>query len=538
MNCMREHNLLLLSAAYLFFASCLISDVQAQTPTPECIHHGDVNLNGEITSLDAQLAFMIIVGYYTPTYEQFCAADCNGDDEVTAGDGQGIFLVILGLGDCADPLIPPTETPTPYPTATPTRTPTRTPTYTPTRTPTITGTPTPNATVTPTRTPSPTPTRTPTMSPTHSPTPTRTPTNTPTNTPTPTDTPTMTPTDTPSPTPTDTPSPTPTDTPSPTPTDTPSPTLTPTDTPVPTDTPTNTPTATPTNTPTPTPGTPIPINIGILYPVSAGTFTQGSPSSEPCRQTDETQFMHVLTRNIMVMETEVTRQMWADLRAQQSSFPADPSSGSISPTMGHPVQMSTWYEAILFANLISLQNGYDQCYYTDEFFTVPIDGSNYTAGPFYCDFNANGYRLPTEGEWEYFCRAGSTGPFTCPEPNFNASNCTYCTAGTHPTLEQYAVYCPNDPNATMPAGSKLANAWNLKDVHGNVMEWCWDVQGTYPTGSVTDYAGVYSPTGIGRVFRGGASGFSAYFTRCAWRSVYVAWIREDWIGFRLVRTDL
>jgi len=75
------------------------------TPTPECINHGDVTLDGDITAGDAQLAFLITLGSHQPTYEEECAADCNGDGEVTAGDAQGIFLVALGSSpSCADPL--------------------------------------------------------------------------------------------------------------------------------------------------------------------------------------------------------------------------------------------------------------------------------------------------------------------------------------------------------------------------------------------------------------------------------------------------
>jgi len=84
------------------------------TPTPEptatptqgeCINHGDVTLDGEITAGDAQLAFLIALGSYSPSFDEACAADCNGDNEVTAGDAQGIFLVALGSSpSCADPL--------------------------------------------------------------------------------------------------------------------------------------------------------------------------------------------------------------------------------------------------------------------------------------------------------------------------------------------------------------------------------------------------------------------------------------------------
>lgn len=74
------------------------------TPTPDCIHHGDVNLDGVISASDAQMAFYIVLGLHVPTYEEECAADCNGDDIVSAADAQAIFLVVLGSGNCVDPL--------------------------------------------------------------------------------------------------------------------------------------------------------------------------------------------------------------------------------------------------------------------------------------------------------------------------------------------------------------------------------------------------------------------------------------------------
>lgn len=74
------------------------------TPTPECLHTGDVDDSGTVTAGDAQTAFMIALGSYTPSYQEECAADCNGDGTVTAGDAQGIFMMALGSGACADPL--------------------------------------------------------------------------------------------------------------------------------------------------------------------------------------------------------------------------------------------------------------------------------------------------------------------------------------------------------------------------------------------------------------------------------------------------
>ncbi len=73
------------------------------TGTPECVHHGDVTLDGSVTAADAQRAFEIVMGLYNPNFEEECAADCNNDGDITAGDAQQIFGVIFG-GSCEDSL--------------------------------------------------------------------------------------------------------------------------------------------------------------------------------------------------------------------------------------------------------------------------------------------------------------------------------------------------------------------------------------------------------------------------------------------------
>ena len=302
----------------------------------------------------------------------------------------------------------------------------------------------------------------------------------------------------------------------------------------------------PTNTPTRTP-TP-PFDSGELYAidpivgnmrfVSAGSFTQGSPNTEPCREGEEgPQFTHILTRYIAVMETEVSRQMWADLKAVQGTLPDDPSYTPSAPTMNHPAQSVRWYEAVLFANLLSLENGYTPCYYKDAEFTIPMTASNYSSLPWYCNFDADGYRLPTEGEWEYFARSGTSGPFSFIETNYTSENCNSCKPGTHPTMEMYCVYCANYPrdDGTDIVGSKLPNTWNLHDVHGNVYEWCWDYFGnSYPTGTATDYVG--PDAGTYRVLRGGSWQNYAWHSRSTKRTGYTMSTISSTIGLRLVRT--
>ncbi|MGB3975588.1 MAG: SUMF1/EgtB/PvdO family nonheme iron enzyme [bacterium] len=298
------------------------------------------------------------------------------------------------------------------------------------------------------------------------------------------------------------------------------------------------PLGTPTPTLTPMPGDLVatdPIVVNMRF-VPAGSFTQGSPNTEPCRDNDEgPQFTHILTRNLAVMETAVSRQMWADLKAVQGTLPADPSDTDFSPTMNHPVQQNIWNESVLFANLLSLQNGFAQCYYTDAGYTIPVTDENYMFEPIFCNFNADGYRLPTEGEWEYFARAGTSGPFSCDERYYNFDNCFTCEQGMLPTLEQYCVFCANSSWETAVVGSKLPNPWNLKDVHGNVFEWCWDwYVDSYPSGTVTDYVGPSFASG--RIYRGGSWDKYPMFTRSAFRGWNFPTHRSYGLGFRLVRT--
>ncbi|MBP7868379.1 MAG: SUMF1/EgtB/PvdO family nonheme iron enzyme [Acidobacteria bacterium] len=277
---------------------------------------------------------------------------------------------------------------------------------------------------------------------------------------------------------------------------------------------------------------------GNLRFVPSGTFVQGSPTNEPCRYSScETPFTHTLTKDLAVMETEVTRQMWADLLAVQSTLPADPTDTDYGAGMTNPVQQVTWFEALLFANLLSVQKGLTRCYYADAAFTVPIDADNYTGWLFYCDWDAEGYRLLSEGEWEYVCRAGTAMPFWIAEPNYTSGNCGWLSeSGMYPQLETAAWFWGNSSTiyATSPVGTKVANPWDLRDMHGNVYEWCWDLyQQAYPTGLAVDYRGPSS--GPYRMFRGGGWRGHAHFCRAAYRGCTNWGLRYDDMGFRLVR---
>jgi len=278
-------------------------------------------------------------------------------------------------------------------------------------------------------------------------------------------------------------------------------------------------------------------NMRYVPSTGAGFFVQGSPGTEPGRLPTETQFNHKLTYGIAVMETEVTHQMWADLKTQQPTLPEDPTVTTDGNEANWPVRNIKWNEAILFANLLSNQNGLTPCYYTDNTKKIPIDATNYdggsSGGNFYCDFAANGYRLPSEGEWEYAARAGTTSAFFVDEPGYNGTE--LCTPKKLAKLEAAAWFCANSSGTAKAVGQKNANPWKLKDIYGNAAEFCWDWSDNYPVGPETDYHGP-ATTKIQRVIRGGDYNNNPTGLRSAWRGSVSPLERIPRYGFRLVRT--
>ncbi|MBP6875735.1 MAG: formylglycine-generating enzyme family protein [Candidatus Eisenbacteria bacterium] len=248
--------------------------------------------------------------------------------------------------------------------------------------------------------------------------------------------------------------------------------------------------------------------------VLAGVFTMGSPAGELCRDSDETQHEVTLTRGFYVSTTEVTQAEWQATMGWDDSY---------FDGADRPVETITWFDAVQYCNERSADEGLAAAYTITG---ATYDGHHITGGTVTWNQDANGYRLLTEAEWEYACRAGSASAFC----NGGISQC-YC--GSEPNLGLVGWYCGNSSNQTHDVAQKAPNAWGLYDMHGNVWEWCWDWYASYG-GSATDPVGPGS--GSARVDRGGSWDDIARYCRSAYRGYYTPSHRDYYIGLRLART--
>ena len=252
-----------------------------------------------------------------------------------------------------------------------------------------------------------------------------------------------------------------------------------------------------------------------------GTFTMGSPSSEAGRQCDEPQ-RQVTVGGFYIGKYEVTQAEWiAIMGSNPSDFKGDQ----------NPVEQVSWYDALVYCNKRSLKEGRTPCY-SIKGTTDPAQwGSAPTSrdaawDAVICDWIADGYRLPTEAEWEYACRAGTTTPFN------TGKSITTSQANYNGDYPYDGGAKGEDRKKTLPVGSFPANAFGLYDNHGNVWEWCWDWYGDYGGGSPRDPRGA-PPSGI-RVERGGSWAYRGENIRSAERSSDEPWYRDHNLGFRLV----
>jgi formylglycine-generating enzyme required for sulfatase activity len=255
--------------------------------------------------------------------------------------------------------------------------------------------------------------------------------------------------------------------------------------------------------------------------IPAGRFMMGSPDNEPDRFYSEGPQRQVsLTRSYWMMETEVTQGQFQSLMGYNPSYFSKCSTNC-------PVEQVNWHEGCAFANALSRKQGLEECYTCNgsgKDVTCEVK-SQYSGSAYY---NCKGWRLPTEAEWEYAYRTGSSTAFY----NGGITN-TGCERD--PNLDKIGWYCGNAGGKTHPVGRKQANAWGLHDMAGNVWEWVYDwFQDSYKDLPMVDSVG--PSTGSNRVFRGGSYLYSSRYCRAAYRGRYSPNDRAGGLGLRFLRS--
>jgi len=263
--------------------------------------------------------------------------------------------------------------------------------------------------------------------------------------------------------------------------------------------------------------------------IPAGTFTMGSPETEIGRRNNESHQRQVtISEGFWIGVFPVTQEEWKRVMGNNPShFQANPAAGE---TQGRrPVENISWYDALVFANRLSIMEGLAPAYSIngstnpDDWGETPYWEMSATWDAVEIVPGANGWRLPTEAQWEFAARAGTTAAFSNGASDWEDSA----------SIDSIGWFNFNSGGTTREVGLKQPNPWGLHDIHGNVFEWVWDWWRAYPNFAETDPAGAAS--GSFRVYRGGGWGVSARHARSAYRNVDSPFRQANFLGLRLVR---
>lgn len=243
------------------------------------------------------------------------------------------------------------------------------------------------------------------------------------------------------------------------------------------------------------------VNIDMIA-IEPGTFTMGSPTNEIGRSKNYDETLHEvrLTEGYWLSKYEVTQAQYQAVIGTNPSDQQDYMGEYYGVGNNYPVYYVSWNAAKEFCEKLTeiekkagrLPEGYE-------------------------------YTLPTEAQWEYACRAGTTTALNSGKDLTDRDECS--------NMDEVGWYGYNSADTTHPVGLKPPNAWGFYDMHGNVTEWCLDWEGDYPTSSVIDPVG--PSTGLARVIRGGSWGYNAYSCRSAARLSNTPNSRWKNYGFRV-----
>ncbi len=269
--------------------------------------------------------------------------------------------------------------------------------------------------------------------------------------------------------------------------------------------------------------------------VSGGTFSMGCTPEQATCITDESPVRDITVSDFYIGKYEITQKQWQAETGQNPSYFWQCGEEC-------PVENFNWYDALAFCNLLSRKYGYRPCYYTNPGYSTQFANNDWplTTAPtnqtIYWDRSANGFRLPSEAEWEYAARGG----------NVLSVQTTYSGSNTINNVAWYSgnsvvSYSPNlNGYGPSPTGLKTPNALGLYDMSGNVWEYCYDFYiSPYPSASNQECNPAGPATGTRRVARGGSFYANASFVRIAERADTPTGtdpaLSSQFIGIRLAR---
>ena len=238
-----------------------------------------------------------------------------------------------------------------------------------------------------------------------------------------------------------------------------------------------------------------------LLLIKGGTFTMGSPESEPGRNVNEVQHSVTLS-DFYLSEKEVTNEQFCQFLNEKRVS-----------KKGKGIVTGYGRKKLVKADKMGVQYIRGSWHPASGKATCPVVCVSWYGAKAYCDWA--GGRLPTEAEWEYACRAGTTTAYSTGN-NIIAMQANFSSR-----------------TGTVPAGSYPSNNWGLHDMHGNVFEWCNDRYGHYETYAVTNPAGPLR--GSVFIIRGGGWRHGAGYCRSAYRFIYLGATFSNWIGFRIAK---
>ena len=291
---------------------------------------------------------------------------------------------------------------------------------------------------------------------------------------------------------------------------------------------------------------PVPDGFALI---PAGSFSMGNAlSASGDGYSDELPVHTVQVSAFYMAKYLVTKELWDDVRTWGLTHNYTDLGAGAGKAANHPVQMVTWYDMVKWCNARSEKEGLTPCY--------TLSGAVYRTTnneAVVCNWASNGYRLPTEAEWEKAARGGLSGKRFPWGDTISQNQANYCVYSSNGTINYYGYDVTPRPGFTTnyyyhpayddgvypytsPVGSFAANGYGLYDMAGNLWVWCWDWYGSYTAGSQTDPRGAAS--GLRRVLRGGHWGNNADYCRVAFRGYTDPDFSISGVGFRPTRSSV